>query len=58
MEIYKAQKSTNLCYIGQGWPVPNELDLGWVHMHAILMYDVTQVLDLAHAKGAFQQVGT
>ena len=27
-------------------------------MHATLIYDVTQVLDLAHAKRAFLQVGT
>jgi len=27
-------------------------------MHTMLIYDVTQVLDLAHAKGAFRQVGT
>ena len=27
-------------------------------MHAMLIYDVTQILDLAHAKGAFLQIGT
>lgn len=27
-------------------------------MHAMLIYDVTQVLDLAHAKGAFLHDGT
>jgi len=27
-------------------------------MHTTLIYDVTQILDLAHAKGAFIQVGT
>jgi len=27
-------------------------------MHATLIYDVTQIMDLAHAKGAFLQVGT
>lgn len=27
-------------------------------MHAMFIYDVTQVLDLVHDKGAFLQVGT
>lgn len=27
-------------------------------MHVMLVYDVTQILDLAHAKAAFLQVGT
>jgi len=27
-------------------------------MHATLMYDVTQIFELVHAKGAFLQVGT
>lgn len=55
IEICKAQKVAKFC---QGWTVLNDLDLGWVHMYATLIYDVTQVLDLAHAKGALLQVGT
>ena len=34
---YKALK---LSECGWGWPVTDELDLGWIHMHTMLINDV------------------
>jgi hypothetical protein len=35
----------------------DDLDLGWIQMYAMLINDVAQVMDLAHAEGEFFQVG-
>jgi len=58
IKICKAQKVAKLSYSGRGWLISNDLDLSQIHMHAMLIYDVTQMLDLADAKGAFFQIGT
>ena len=58
IKIAKAQKVVNLCQSGWGQPILNELDISWIHMHTFLINDVTQILDLSHAKGVFLQVGT
>jgi hypothetical protein len=34
----------------------NELDLGWIHMYAMSINDVAQVVDHVHAEGEFFQV--
>ena len=34
------------------------LDLSQIHMHIFLIYVVTHILNLAHAKGEYLQVGT
>jgi len=48
----------NIFYSGYGWSIPNDLDLSWIHMHVFLIDDVTQILDLEHAKCEFLQFGT
>jgi hypothetical protein len=40
VEIDKAQEAPKLNECGWGWPVTNELDLGWIHMYAMLINDV------------------
>jgi hypothetical protein len=35
----------------------NDLDLGWIHMYAMLINYVSQIMDLVHAEGACFQVG-
>jgi hypothetical protein len=35
----------------------DDLDLGWIHMYAMLINNVSQVMDLFHTEGAFFQVG-
>jgi hypothetical protein len=57
IEICKAQESLKLSECGWGWPVKDDLDLGWIHMYAMLINDVTQVMDHVHAEGEFFQVG-
>jgi hypothetical protein len=34
----------------------NELDLSWIDMHTMLIYNVSKVLDFVHGEGAFLQV--
>jgi hypothetical protein len=31
----------------------NDLDLGWIHMYAMLMNDVVEVMDPVYAEGEF-----
>jgi hypothetical protein len=58
VEIGKTQKAAELCWGGWGWPISNELDLGWIHMHPPLINNVSQILNLGHAKSALLQIGT
>jgi hypothetical protein len=57
VEIGKAQEASNLSECCWGWPVTNDLDLGWIHMYVMLINDVSQVMDLVHPEGAIFQVG-
>ena len=52
VEISKSQEALKLGECCWGWPVMDDLDLGWIHM-----YDVAQVMDHVHAEGTFFQVG-
>jgi hypothetical protein len=40
VEIGKAQEALKLSECGWGWPVTDDLDLGWIHMYAMLINDV------------------
>jgi hypothetical protein len=31
----------------------NDLDIGWINMHTMLIYNVSGVLDRVHAEGKF-----
>jgi hypothetical protein len=57
VEIGKAREASNLSECGWGCPVMDDLDLGWIHMYAMLINDVAQVMDHVHVKGSFFQVG-
>ena len=58
VEISKTQKATKLCYSGRGSPILNDLDLGWIHMHPPFINNVSQILNLGHAKRTLLQIGT
>jgi len=58
IKIGKAQKSCKALLEWFGTPILNYLDLSQIHMHALIINDVSHILDLVHAKGAFLQVGT
>ena len=58
VEISKTQKAAKLCHSGWGWPIQNDLDLGWIHMHPPFINNVCQILNLGHAKSALLQIGT
>ena len=49
VEIGKAQEALKISECGWGWPVMDDLDLGWIHMYAMLINDVAQVIDHVHA---------
>jgi hypothetical protein len=57
IEIGKAQEAPKLSECGWGWLVTDDLDLGWIHMYAMLINDVAQVMDHVHAERSFFQVG-
>jgi hypothetical protein len=57
VEISKSQEALKLSECCWGWLVTNDLDLGWIHMYAMLINDVAQVMDPVHAKGEFFLVG-
>jgi hypothetical protein len=57
VEIGKAQEALKLSECGWGWPVMDDLDLGWILMYAMLINDVAYVMDPVHAEGSFFQVG-
>jgi hypothetical protein len=42
VEIGKAQEALKLSECGWGWPVMDDLDLGWIHMYAMLINDVAR----------------
>jgi hypothetical protein len=41
IEIGKAQEASKLSECGWGWPVTDDLDLGWIHMYAMLINNVS-----------------
>jgi hypothetical protein len=57
VEIGKAQEAPKLSEFCWGWPVMDDLDLGWIHMYTMLINDVAQVMDPVHTEGVFFQVG-
>jgi hypothetical protein len=50
VEVGEAQEVTELCHSLRGWPIMNDLDLGWVHMHPMFIHDVSQVLNSLHVE--------
>jgi hypothetical protein len=57
VEIGKAQEAPNLGECCWGWPVTDDLDLGWIHMYATLINDIAPLMDPVHVEGEFFQVG-
>jgi hypothetical protein len=57
VEVDKAQEAPKLSECGWGWTITDDLDLGWIHIYAMLINYVAQVMDPIHAEGAFFQVG-
>jgi len=58
VEFCKTQEAAELHQSGWGWPTPNDLDLGWIHVHPLFINNVSQILNLGHAKSAFLQIST
>ena len=40
VEIGKAQEAMNLSECSWGWPVMDDLDLGWINMHTMCINNV------------------
>jgi hypothetical protein len=41
IEIGKAQEALKLNECGWGWPITNDMDLGYIHMHTMVINDVS-----------------
>jgi len=58
VEIGKTQNSVELCQNGWDWPIHNDLDIGWIHMHPLFINNLSQILKLGHVESSFLQIGT
>ena len=56
VEISKTQKVAELCQSGWGWPILNDLNLGWIHLHPLFINNVSQILNLGHAESTSLQI--
>ena len=50
-------KLKRLKAVVKDWEIMDDLDLGWVHMHPMLIHDVSKVLNPLHVKRTFLQIG-
>jgi hypothetical protein len=55
-EVGKDQEFVELGHCLQGQPITNDLELGWIHMHILLIHDVSQILDSMHVEGKLLQI--
>ena len=49
-------KLKRLKAVVKDWEIMDDLDLGWVHMHPMLIHDVCKVLNPLHVKRTFLQI--
>jgi hypothetical protein len=57
VEVGEAQEAAELGQCLWGRPIMDDLDLGWIHMHTLLIHDVSQILDSLHVEGTLLQIG-
>lgn len=50
IEVGKAEEATKLGQCFWSGLVPNDLDLGRIDMHPMLVYNVSEILNPCHAK--------
>jgi hypothetical protein len=48
IEVGQAQEDAYLFHSIGGWLVANDLDLGQVHLHPMIIHDISQALNLFH----------
>ena len=56
VEISKSQEAPKLSECCWGWPITNDLDLGGINIHPMLINNVTYGLDHFHVEGEFFQI--
>jgi hypothetical protein len=56
VEVGEAQEVAELDECLQGWPITDDLDLGCIHMHTLLIHYVSQIVDSLHAKGTLSKL--
>jgi hypothetical protein len=57
VEIGESERVLKISECVWGCPVMNDLDLGWIHMYAMMINYVAQVMGHVHGEGSFIQVG-
>jgi hypothetical protein len=57
IEVSKAQEAMKLNHCFRGWPIMDDLEIGWIHMYTLCIHDVSQILDSLHVEGTLHQVG-
>jgi hypothetical protein len=57
VEVGKAQEAVEIGHFIRSWPIADDLDLGWIHIHHMLIHYVSQILDSLHVEGTLLQIG-
>ena len=55
VEVGEAQEAMELGHFLWGRPIVDDLVLGWINMHTLLIHDVSQILDSLHVEGTLLQ---
>jgi hypothetical protein len=57
VEFSKDQEDVKLGHCFWGWSITYEFDLGWIHMYALLIHDVSQIFYSLHVERTLLQIG-
>ena len=49
--IGKDQEAQKINECGWSWLVTDDLDFGWIHMYAMMINDLSQVMNHVHVEG-------
>jgi hypothetical protein len=57
VEFGEAQEAIEIRECLWGWEIMNDLDIDWIHMHTMLIQDVSQIFNSLHVEGTLLQIG-
>jgi hypothetical protein len=56
VKVVEVEEAMELGQCLRGQPIADDLDLGWVHMHTLLIHNVSQLLYSLHVEGTLLQI--
>jgi hypothetical protein len=57
VEVGEAQEAAKIGHCLRGWPIAYDLDLVYIHMHTLVIYDISQIFYSLHVEGTLMQIG-